>query len=510
MKRIEINLLDISVLFLIVSSAAYFFSFFTADPDLWGHIKFGADLWKDKHIAQTDPYSFTASGQTWINHEWLTELIFYFTYRFFGSPGLLFGKLLVGILTVAFLIMTCNIRYNKSLVFVFVMILAVFVISPGFMIRPQIFSFLFFSIFSFLLHLYFSKKKNMLFLLPFVMVAWVNLHGGFLMGWVLLIIATCSKTLESLILHDDHSQLKSLWLWFILSSLAVLINPYGYKLLVFLSQTLAVPRNISEWAPMTLLDLSYLRFKIMAVLFLFVFVLKFKKAIGWEVAAIAAILIASLQHQRHTPFFGMIAAPFIANHISTLVSEIVEKYPGLHIRKNILNLLAVLISLVALWQTGTVIYRYNIAKCQIIVGPNEYPIAAVQFLKENDIDGNILVPFNWGEYVIWKRYPNSKVSIDGRFRTVYPESVIQNHFIPLEDTEKWNHLIAAYPAADIILAEQSSFFNEFINNQKEWIYVYSDKIGIIFVRDNEKNKQTIERLKKDRKDIKDPLSVFFP
>ena len=73
---------------LVYSSAFYFFSFVTADTDLWGHIKFGKDMWDAMAFQRVDIYSYTAFGSEWINHEWLSELIMYFAYpclRFSGA-----------------------------------------------------------------------------------------------------------------------------------------------------------------------------------------------------------------------------------------------------------------------------------------------------------------------------------------------------------------------------------------------------------------------------------------
>ncbi len=65
----------------------------------------------------------------------------------------------------------------------------------------------------------------------------------------------------------------------------------------------------------------------------------------------------------------------------------------------------------------------------IIVNPNIFPVYAVKFLKDNNVKGNILVPFDWGEYAIWKLYPDNRVSIDGRFDTVYPIDVIKDYLM---------------------------------------------------------------------------------
>ena len=59
----------------------------------------------------------------------------------------------------------------------------------------------------------------------------------------------------------------------------------------------------------------------------------------------------------------------------------------------------------------------------IRVEPNyfAFPARAVAFLRASGIRGNMAVPFDWGEYVLWHLGPGVKVSIDGRRETVYSD-----------------------------------------------------------------------------------------
>ena len=68
-----------------------------------------------------------------------------------------------------------------------------------------------------------------------------------------------------------------------------------------------------------------------------------------------------------------------------------------------------------------------------------------KFLKENNLHGNLLVDFDWGEYCIWKLYPQFKVSIDGRYKTVYPESFIDEYFQFLYGNDDWELFLKKYP-----------------------------------------------------------------
>ncbi len=510
MKFHSRNWLNIASKLLIFISALYSFSYITADPDLWGHLKFGTDHWQSWEMACTDPYSFTAHGSQWINHEWLAELIFYLTYQIFGDTGLLFGKLVIGLSIVWVLLKICGIRRYLPLPLVFGMIIAIYAARKGFMIRPQLFSFLFFALFLYKFHLYFFKGKNRLFFLPVMMAAWVNLHGGFLMGWALVIGVTGWKTLEKFVFKNEVPYIGRLWICLLAVSLATLVNPYGYRLLVFLSQTLSIPRAITEWAPIDVWSLSHIRFKLMAALFLALLVVNFRRIEGWEAAAIAAILFAAFRHQRHTPFFAIAAAPFVVHWLSVTADDIKERFSWARLRRGAEITLAAAFLILSAYQLYNGIYIYTAAKAQIIVNPEEYPIGAVRFLKVNDAKGNLLLPFTWGEYAIWHLYPECRVSIDGRFRTAYPESVIKDHFVHKEDADGWKRLMDKYPA-DIVLARQSHFFHDLIGRTEEWVYVYSDRTAIVFLKDNAKNGDILQRFREGKLDRPEgPVSIYFP
>jgi hypothetical protein len=495
---------------LLYSSAFYFFSFITADTDLWGHIKFGEDLWAAKALHRFDIYSYTAFGSEWINHEWLSELIMYFTYHVFGSPGLLMGKLLVGFSIVYILSKISFHRAFEPLVYGMVFVLSVFVMSPGFMIRPQILTFLFAACFLYSFHLYLERGKNLLWSLPLVMIIWVNCHGGFLIGAGMFPVAVGGEYIACRVKNKNTGHLKRMVFWLILTEAAVFINPYGYHLLGFLYKTLSVPRGIGEWNPVNVFDLSYLRFKLLALLFICSFFIRNKGRRYWEAGIIIIAMIYAFMHQRHTPVFAIAAAPYLTENFSLMVKRTVA-FEKIRTFSSYVILSVFLCILVGyqLFFTGS---KYIKSQCNIIVDPTKYPVYAVHFLKQNGINGNVLLPFEWGEYGIWKLYPDCKVSIDGRFRTVYPEEVLKDHFEATGDESKLWELLEKHPP-DIILGRQRLLYQRLISTQDRWIYVYSDPTSIVFIRNNSSQRDALERLR--RKELiyptkNTPPLVYFP
>ena len=510
MTRSPISALNISAALLVFGAAAYHFSFVAVDPDLWGHIKFGADLWRNGALPAVDPYSFTAHGQRWINHEWLTELIFFFAYHHLGDLGLLLGKLALGLATVGLLYRRCAAVCAHAPATAAVMVLAVVVMSPGYMVRPQIFSFLLCMLFFDAFDRFQNGAVRPLYRLPVLMALWVNLHGGFLMGWILLAAFVGWSTLAGLG-AGRRDRLGHLWISFLLASGAVLVTPYGTELLVFLFHTVPTPRPISEWAPVVIFDGSYPHLKLLALLFVAAALFSLRRGLGWPVVLGGLTLYAALRHERHMPFFAMAAAPLVAARLSQAIDGMHQRWPRFSLTAVSRGLIAVGLLLAAANLAVLCGQRYAAANGRIIVNPVEYPTAALRFINANAMGGNIIVPFDWGEHAIWQLYPRCRVSVDGRFRTVYPEAVLRDHMVADADRQGWSRLLARYPAADILLAAQLPFFQDLARGNGPWIYVYSDPTAMVFIRDSPRNRDLLARFRAGRLVYPSaPVTVYFP
>jgi len=339
------------------------------------------------------------------------------------------------------------------------------------------------------------------------MVVWVNSHGGFIIGAGILPVIVILELLECLKNKKDHTHLRSLILWTVITEFSLFINPYGINMLTFLYNTLTLPRSISEWDPVTLFNFSYMRFKIFSLLVIFSFFIERDKNRYWEIGIIIMAMIFGFLHQRHTPILAIFAAPLLSEKLTELSKRVrFDEMTGSCYTQIVLT---IIFSLLIGYQIYDTLNKYFKTGFNIIVDPNVYPSRAINFLKANNIKGNILVPFDWGEDLIWN-LPDNKVSIDGRFDTVYPEEVIDAHFNAVKSEEAWNYLLDRYPT-DIILAHRKPYSVKMINSQNDWVYIYSDKISIVFLKNDVNQKENIERFKK--KGLVYPentTSIYFP
>jgi hypothetical protein len=253
-KKLNRNLLQFSFVLLIFSALSFYFSRTAADPDLYGHLKFGQDIWESWEVPRFDHYSYLTEGIPWINHEWLAELCFFMIYDHWGVTGLILFKLAILILIFSILCQVFHQHQSQFFKTAPILILIAFLMIPGASIRPQMFSYLLFSLLVLLLMQ--RKTGGYVYLcIPIIFIFWVNLHGGFLAGLAVICLRLGTE-LISFFLNKINSRLSKdilpvdIRLVFIIlsSMLCLLLNPYGYGLLNFLLQSSTFHRpDITEW-----------------------------------------------------------------------------------------------------------------------------------------------------------------------------------------------------------------------------------------------------------------------
>ncbi len=480
------------------------FALITADPDLWGHIKFGEEIWNQKSLPPTNYYSYTATTYPWINHEWLSEIIFYAIYSLFGSTGLLVFKCLLGQLLVHIIYLyNLKIKANPWVLTV-LMLLIIPVLAPGFMVRPHLWTLLFFTIFILLLHQGLGGKPKALYGIPLLMLAWVNCHGGVVAGLGIFGVVTLVEGMRSIV--TGEKTWKPLLASFGASCLAVLINPSGILLWEFFYHSLSQPRNISEWNPVPLWGTQFLYLKILVTLFLATLFIPGKKPL-WPLIIIFISIYFGFKHQRHTILTVIILAFYLPMYLSKGLDLWGPTFSRQFTTAKLLFPAKIFLTLFMVLQLLDGYSKYKQNQFRIWVEPQVYPSYLAQFMRENQLKGNIMVPFDWGEYIIWN-LPSSKVSIDGRFRTAYPEEIINWNQKVYSIQNPDLQLLNKYPT-DFIVVRKKHAPKDYLTENTQWIKIYEDLIAILFVS---KNKTSILREFSQGELIqpKEPPSLNFP
>ena len=459
--------------FLLLSSVAYFFSVNEADNDLWGHVLFGSQTIARGAVARLDAYSYTVAGQPWVNHEWLSQVILAAVYRWAGSSGLLLLKFAVATLT--FLLLFSMIRRRSATPYAWgsVGLLVIAVLARGFAIRPQIFTYCGAALTLWLIDRYRRGRPHVLWFLPPVFLIWANLHGGFILGLGILGFYT-GATLLSEGRPPWHP-----WVALTTSAAVTALNPYGPGLLLYIWNELSRSHPITEWqraAPTDAAQFAF--FALFAALLATLPLRRHWRDDGWEAVLAVGVGLLALRHQRHTPVFALCAAAPLAAQLQQTQDWVARRssFALSASAQRIVSFGIVALALLQLSLTGARLWRDGL---RVVYDPRDYPVAAVRALRDARVSLNLAVPLDWGEYVLWFLAPQVKVSLDGRFATVFPEAMVEDNFAFFSGAPAWRRLLEHYPTEAVLLpADWSSP----IRREPGWQRAYGDAVAEIYVR----------------------------
>lgn len=508
---------------LVAASALHFLGGNVADPDLWGHVRYGQMILDGHGLPREDVFSYTAPGAPFYDHEWLTDLVFASLFALGGSASLVVLKLVLS--AVMLLAMLDAIRRTAEcvapdapphpLTVAAALIASLAVIAPGATFRPQLFTMVFLALEVALLLRADRRLESRTTLpvelaaLPPMTLVWANLHGGFLVGLGLLgvycatrIGATLLQRLRGVATDLEPQQVVAVACVGLLSLAAPLANPYGLELYTYLAETLDMHGEITEWYPVSLFTTEFLRFKVVCAAAVISAAIAWRARrhdaqarvlLAWMIPFLAVTAVLAFRHQRHTVLFGIAVAPLLVVGLEQVRRRTLERWPSLAPRREVFAAVAcgaIAIALVQLHGFGAKIARDGL---DIRFGRMDYPIDAVEFLRAHRIGGNVAMPFEWGAYTIAKLAPDARVFIDGRFEAVYPPQVIADYFAFMHGTEGWARLLDAYPT-DVVVVQRWRNIHPRLFTHPDFENVYSDPASLIFVRRSPSNDQALGRL----------------
>ena len=158
------------------------------DYDLFARLIVGERFIEHGILPFKDFLSYTPT-HPWYDHEWGSGVVFYILIKYFGAFGLLLFQAVMMFFTAVFVIKTQKLQkhaFPVSLIFMSVFLVLFLRLNPE-LVRCQLFSFLFFSIFLYILEgtrkeHFKGKLKNIIWILPLLVIFWNNVHGGVVSG----------------------------------------------------------------------------------------------------------------------------------------------------------------------------------------------------------------------------------------------------------------------------------------------------------------------------------------
>jgi hypothetical protein len=382
-----------------------------ADPDLWGHLRFGLDSLRDGALAVDDPYSFT-QDRPQVYHEWLGAVLLGLAYEAAGVPGILVLKA-----SIAFAILGVMLgwlrRLNASYAFLLASLAAVNLLPLSLVTRPQIWTAL-----AMVTLVRLLLDGRYLWILPLFAI-WANLHGGWVMG-----LGVLGVWCAAFVVDTWWRTCRVTWLLLFLpvgALAATLLTPYGWDLWQFLGETLRVDRrDITEWRPLwRALDYKVAPAALTATLFV---VTCFRRATrpSWPWVVTGLVFIYSgIRVSRLVPISALVLTLL-------MVAQLARSQRTSQWRLELPSRAAAILMMLPL-ATVFVAAFYSLAgsvRCMPIIGGWAQDAAAIPVLRQAIDGGRVVTYFDWGQYALWHLGPRLKVSIDGRRETIYSDRML--------------------------------------------------------------------------------------
>jgi hypothetical protein len=448
------------------------------DSDVWWHLRSARWIVEHRALPALDCFSDYGQGKPWVDYSWLAQLLLYGLCQVFGLFGLrVFVATMAAAILGALYALLGRLQPNYRLTAIMTLVAALGCLG-SFTPRPWLFSILFFIIeLDLLLTASRSGKGRLLLWLVPLFAIWANVHIQCMVGLFLLGLAAIEPLAARLLPEDcvspDARRLPLGWLLgtFVLSALALLVNPYHFRLyqtaLELMGQSglwnmvfelLAMPfRTWSNWA-------------VLAVAVGAAFAMgRARQVRPLLVLALAASVYFGFRSQRDAWMVlitGLAAMACCAAPPGFLRSTTA----GRQDRRAALVVLASL-------AVGIACFHRQPLEEQIA---REYPVRAAEFVARQGLSGPMYNAFHWGGYLMYA-LPQIPVGIDGR-SAVHGEQRLLRNWSNVFGKDGWQS-DPELARARLVILPNSCPLSSLLLDDGRFHRVYCDEVATVFQRD---------------------------
>jgi hypothetical protein len=338
-------------------------------------------------------------------------------------------------------------------------------------------------------------------LLPVATILWTNLHGGFFAG-ILTIAAYGGGELLKAVFSADPEERRPAgqravryFLCALACLAASLANPYFYRLHVHVWQYVSDPYQSQH-----IMEFLSLSFHHPAAIFFEGMLMMSAAAAFWCVSRgrfTEPLLLAMWGHAallaaRNIPIFMIVAAPVVARAMEEWLALLPELRVAEWLRSAArkFNLMAAETSdtdSVARWHLASVAGAVVVAallyapsppkQFRAEFDPKSFPAAAIERLRR-DPSARIFTFDQWGDYLIYRLYPGTKVFVDGR-SDFYGDDFEEKCIAVLSVKYDWEKTLDGF-GVDTILLPPSAPLAGALKESSRWRVVYDDGVALVF------------------------------
>ncbi len=450
------------------------------DPDVWWHLRNAAQQLHTHRFLGQDMYSFTAPRAHWIDHEWLAELPFYLGWRCLAEQGLFCVTVCVLESIFAGVFLLAYRRCRSAGAALAVAMLAALLSTVSYGPRTLLFGWLGLVVELLLLQAFASgdprAQRRVAWALPLLFVLWVNAHGSWLIGMVILLaflLCGCADCEAGSVRNPawTREERRTLLLAIALSAASLFVNPYGWELIAYpfdlaFHQKLNIA-SVQEWQS---LDFHTPRAHIFLLSLLFAAFAQAVRPRMWTLfdLALAGIgVYAALTYSRFLFLAAILILPLLARDLARFRRS---RTASSNTRLNAILTLAVF---------SLALHRLHSTAHAHSEDRDSYPQAALPYLESLHPQSNVWNDYLWGGYLEWYA-PNIPVLIDSRVDIFERRGILKDYLdaVHLQNTLE---ILDKYKIGYVLFAQDAPLVY-LLQQTHRWRAVYHDRTAILLER----------------------------
>jgi hypothetical protein len=463
------------------------------DPDFWWHLRTGYWMLDNHRLPSHDLYTYTVSGHPWVDHEYLAEILLAYLNSWGGLALISVVFTVVTWLGFVFLYRTARVGRQPYVIAGLGLALAGLAGAPIWGPRFQMITFTLTCLELYWISSYLSGRSRSIYYLPLVVAVWANLHGGFVIAFVLLGIAIGAEVLDWILERDEtrrfahRRRVRTLGLVLLICLVAVLATPHGLSVYTNPIETLTSPaqrRLIVEWFSPDFHQLFIYPFLLMILLLFGGFAPR--RPTTYQLLLSLATLALALQSARNIAIFVAATTPILIETWSGIWGDLRTARDWSFSSSPPSTLLRGATVVALLLIAGAVVFRVGTALShQSATTASTYPVRAADFLAAHpEIGTRMYNQYGWGGYLADRFYPdpNRRPFIFGE-ASVMGDTFLQQYQDVQTLRSDWQQVLDKYQVDFVIYNRHEALTNVLEALPDRWdCSVYQDSQAEICVR----------------------------
>jgi hypothetical protein len=325
------------------------------------------------------------------------------------------------------------------------------------------------------------------------MALWVNVHGGFAFGFMLMILYLIGELLELIVdavqtgeaLRFAWRKRKALILGLMITGLACaaasVLNPHGVQMLLYPFKTVSIgvlQDFIQEWQSPNFHQTEVQPFLWLLFLTSIALALSPRRKTAVELILLLVLGYMSFVAARNIAQFALVAALILARHAQAAFSQVKWKFgKGKDLHPRLATAINWIILLVACFASVVKVASVSTADINQQAIAASQPTEAVAYIEREKPSGPLFNSYNWGGYVLWELYPDYLSFVDGR-TDLFDDEILKRYLETWRADRGWEDFLDEWGIRLVLIEPWAPLAREL--QDADWILLYSDDQALVF------------------------------